>query len=490
MTLEVGTQIGDYRILSRIGRGAYGIVFEAEHIITQRVDALKVLLDACSPDSEQRFLREIQVQASLQHPNIAAVYHAFRSPAGLVLVMERVPGESLRAILDRGRPPVREGLRYILETLAGLDFAERAGVIHRDIKPENILITPEGGVKLTDFGLAHVINRARITGSDESLGTPLYISPEQIDGLGEVDARTDVYSTGVVLYEVVTGRVPFPGKNGYAVMRAHRETQPTPPAKLVPAIGERLNAVILRAMEKDPSKRFQSSADFQAALHEAAEPAPAAARSHGFRRRVRAAAIAALAIGSAALAGEYWRFRQHPHPPPQAEKAAERPATANAAKTPQSAPPIVEEPIGSEEAPAQEASPHEPARAKRVRPASGAKASRPKSLALRITGIEPGSAIGPASAPVPAKPPVPAVDFETPALSAPSPAPSTCTEARAETPPVSEPEVAGTKSKRRNVIVRALGKLFGKKATAPAGAPAANPHAKTGGTSAAPKPAP
>ncbi|HEV2444699.1 MAG TPA: serine/threonine-protein kinase, partial [Candidatus Sulfopaludibacter sp.] len=388
MVLDVGTQVGDYRILSRIGKGVYGIVFEAEHIITQRVDALKLMLDAaCPADDEQRFLREIQVQASLQHPNIATVHTAFRSPYGLALVMERVDGESLRAIQDRGRLPLALGVRYVLETLAGLDYAERHGVIHRDVKPENILITPEGDVKLTDFGLAHVMNLARLTGSGESLGTPLYMSPEQIDGMGEVDARSDVYSTGVVLYEAVTGRAPFSGTNGFAVMRAHREMQPPPPMDLEPAVGAQLNTVILKALEKDPAKRFQSSAAFHAALRQAIAPAPVAAPPRVSRRpRFAAVLLVGLGAAGATLASGYWIFRQHPAPTVKARRIA-APAAAPAAepaKAPPIAPPVAQEPV-PREPPDAEPQPDGPVPARKRDRAPAARVSRAKPL--RIGGF-------------------------------------------------------------------------------------------------------
>ena len=194
MNLEIGTQLGDYRIVSRIGQGSYGVVFEAEHVITRRIDAVKFLHDAGpgSADDEQRFLQEIQVQARLHHPNIATVHTAFRTPWGLALAMEKVPGEPLSAILKRGRPPLQEGVRFILATLSALHCAERFGIVHRDIKPDNILITPEGQVKITDFGLAQIRGSARITSSGESLGTPCYMAPEQVVGTNPVDGRTDM----------------------------------------------------------------------------------------------------------------------------------------------------------------------------------------------------------------------------------------------------------------------------------------------------------
>ncbi|HYW44027.1 MAG TPA: protein kinase [Bryobacteraceae bacterium] len=459
MTLDVGTQIGDYRILSRIGRGTYGIVFEAEHVITKRVDALKVMLDTADlAEDEDRFLREIQVQAKLQHPNIAAVYQAFRAPCGLVLAMERVAGESLRTVLDRGRLPLATGLRYILETLAGLDFAEQAGVTHRDIKPENIMITPDGEVKITDFGLAHVVNRARITGSGESLGTPWYIAPEQVDGKGEVGARTDVYSTGVVLYEVATGRLPFPGTNGFAVMRAHLEKEPPPPVQLAPEIGARLSAVILRAMEKAPSRRFPGAAAFRAAILVAA-PAQTVVRQGASRQRDgfpwrRAAAIAIVGFGIwvAFMAGGYWKSRQ--------STAAALPAVQavpEAAKGPETAAPIGGR--GTSASPAGESSANVQARPKK---APRARAARSESSLPPSANVEGRYVIGQSGE---TKPPEPAV-VETPVASS-APAAPAGAEAGANSPQASTPEVTGTEPKKHNVVVRVLGKIFHKKGKHP-----------------------
>ena len=305
MNLDIGTQLGDYRILARIGKGAYGMVFEAEHVITRRVDAVKLMLDAGpgAAEEEQRFLREIQVQASLQHPNIAAVYTAFRTPWGLALAMERVQGQPLSAILLQGRPPLSQAVGYILATLAALSCGESHGIVHRDIKPDNILITPEGTVKITDFGLAQVRGCPRITTSGESLGTPCYMSPEQVIATEDVDARTDVYSTGVVLYEAVTGRPPFTGTNGFAVMLAQRETPPVPPIELEPTIPPQLSQVILRALAKNPALRYQTAAEFHQALEVAMAPTRAtvveAARIKRARRSWPGLKPAAAAAGAA-----------------------------------------------------------------------------------------------------------------------------------------------------------------------------------------------
>jgi len=470
MPFEPGSQIGDYRILARLGSGAYGIVFEAEHVITRRIDALKLMLDSAGPEEDQqRFLREIQVQAGLQHPNIAAVYHAFRTAAGLVLVMERVPGESLRAVLDRGRLPFAEGRHYVLQMLAGLDYAERAGVIHRDIKPENILITPDGTVKLTDFGLAHVIDRARITSSNQSLGTPMYIAPEQVDGSGEVDARSDVYSTGVVLYEIATGQVPFPRKNGYAVMRAHVETPPAAPTTLDPAIGERLNEIILKAMEKDPARRFQSSAAFRDALGEAATLPPAVRPAASFMPRGIAAAIAAAcAISCASLSAALWGLHQRPAVPVQARRYVKPPGPA-----------VVPPPAGVAGSPTGAASSRvaapaeaETSRSEPVHPGKTARvparkaprtvlSAAPISITPHETDADSLSGAEPATNPLPDPP---AVDLQL--STAPAASASKASESVLNPVPASPDEIDPA-PKKPNAVVRALRKIFRKRAAPP-----------------------
>lgn len=491
MNLEIGTQVGDYRILSRIGKGAYGIVFEAEHVITRRIDALKLLLDSgpCAADEEQRFLREIQVQASLQHPNVAAVYNAFRTDWGLALVMELVRGESLGAILGRGRPPLGEGVGYILATLDALSCAEGLGIVHRDIKPDNILITPEGTVKLTDFGLAQVLDAPRITGSGENIGTPCYMSPEQVSGTAPADARSDIYSTGVVLYEVVTGRPPFQGTNGFAVMLAHQNTAPAPPIELEPAIDPRLNQVILKALEKDPAARFQSAAEFHTALKDAVSQPAAVVEATQTPRKVRRpkrwrAAIAfGFAVGVCGLAAWSGHFPLlHRNTPPPVTRHSSPPAQA-AEQVPQDTPavPVVELP--AMELPAVPAgrdfrTPHAPrVRSARSVPPSGAKSAASAGVPRTAltgnpasNGPEPEGRRNPACvtddsvSDGPERPPEPPV-ANTAEVAGPAP------QNEAPKPPA---------VKRRNVIIRTLGRIFGKHGSSagssgPDAAPAASP---------------
>jgi serine/threonine-protein kinase len=484
MNLETGAQLGDYRLISRIGKGSYGVVYEAEHAITKRIDALKLMLYAgpCAADDEQRFLREIQVQASLQHPNIAAVYTAFRTEWGPALVMELVRGESLRAVLDRRQLPLQEGVAYIQAALRGLSAAERLHVVHRDIKPENILITQDGLVKLTDFGLAHVVNGARLTGSGENIGTPCYMSPEQVIGTEPVDGRSDIYSAGVVLYEVATGRPPFLGTNGFAVMLAQRNTPPVPPIELNPNIGARLNRAILTALEKDPARRFRTAADFSAALDEAVVqlstqpvviPLPPTRRS---RLRTGAMTVAAAGVGCLAMVGlGHLAAGHYAVSPAPVEKAAPAPAPAPIqAPQPTPIPPAAEPAAVVEPPPAVVAAAPEPAapvRTERRRTVARPQAQAP-TTALRITAAE-ESERPPAPAPMAlaekSEPAAPTAVQTPPAAPPPAQAPAS---APAAAVPASDPPADADKSvdqaKHHNAVVRALGKIFKKKpATTP-----------------------
>ena len=268
MSLDIGNRIGDYEIVAALGAGGMGKVFKVRNVISDRIEAMKVLL----PDLEQqpeladRFMREIKVQASLQHPNIAALHTALRVDNQLLMLMELVEGITLDQRLQQGTVPLRDAVDYIGQVLGALGYAHQHGVIHRDIKPANMMLTPKGTVKLMDFGIAKAAADRKLTMTGTTMGSLYYMSPEQIKGMATLDARSDLYSVGVSLYELVTGKRPFDGDSQFAIMAAHLEKVPVPPITLDTNLPPMLNDVILMSIAKDPEQRFQSAQAFGAAL--------------------------------------------------------------------------------------------------------------------------------------------------------------------------------------------------------------------------------
>ena len=268
MSLEIGSRIGDYEIVSALGAGGMGKVFKVRNVISDRVEAMKVLLPDLEhePDLADRFMREIKVQASLQHPNIATLHTALRVDNQLLMLMELVEGITLDQRLQQGPIPLRDGVDYIGQVLGALGYAHQRGVIHRDIKPANMMLTAKGTVKLMDFGIAKAAADRQLTMTGTTLGSLYYMSPEQIKGTATLDARSDLYSVGVSLYEIVTGKKPFDGDSQFAIMAAHLEKMPVPPVTLDSKLPQALNDVILMSIAKQPEQRFQSAEAFGAAL--------------------------------------------------------------------------------------------------------------------------------------------------------------------------------------------------------------------------------
>jgi eukaryotic-like serine/threonine-protein kinase len=470
MSLEAGTQLGNYRILSRIGTGAYGEVYEAEHAITRRHDALKILTGRVhSAEEEQRFVQEIRLQASLQHPNIAAVYNAFGTPHGLALVMELVPGEPLSAFLARGRIAIERGVPLVLEMLAALAYAHSRGVVHRDIKPENIIVTPEGSVKLTDFGLARSATSPRLTQMGLFAGSPCYMSPEQARGTETADSRSDTYSAGVVLYEVATGQSPFTGESTFEVLLAHQYSAPPPPEEVEPAVSAALSQVILTALEKEPERRYQDAGEFYLALENAAAcaaPTPEKARSTSlWRNRLALAACGCVLAG----AGMFSAVVLYPKTTPLARSAGMHAAS----DAPDAAVPTASEP--AKPAPSVPAIEDTQAPAPLpLKTAAARTALEPPPAPLHFTGSAPDAAapapssgVSAAYASAPARPqaapataapepPVePPVAPQSPAPGAAVPPEESITEAAAEPDAAKAPSV-----KRRNAVVRLFQRVF------------------------------
>ncbi len=264
-----GTQIGSYQIVDTLGEGGMGEVFRVRHLISDRIEAMKVLLSASSSSQDMldRFTREIRVLAGLNHPNIAALHTAFRHENQLVMIMEYVDGQDLRRCLQNGITP-GQAVAYTQQVLAALDYAHSQNVIHRDIKPSNIMLTSDGRVKLLDFGIALATPDARLTMTGSVVGSMHYIPPEQIYG-EPPDARSDLYGMGVTLYEMITGRLPIEGAHYAQVIAAHLQQRPVPPHLVDSRIPEALSAVVMKALDKEKGSRWQSAKEFSGALGQA-----------------------------------------------------------------------------------------------------------------------------------------------------------------------------------------------------------------------------
>jgi serine/threonine-protein kinase len=267
MSFHIGDTVGDYQIIGLLGAGGMGKVYKVKNSISDRIDAMKVLLPdlAEDPDLADRFIREIKVLASLNHPNIAGLRTAFRLENQLLMVMEFVEGTTLDERTKAGRIPLPDALSYIMQALAALGYAHKRGVIHRDIKPANMMLTPDNVIKLMDFGIAKTKTDKKLTQTGTTMGSLFYMSAEQVQG-GELDGRSDLYSVGVSLYELVTGTRPFQGKSDFDIMVAQLQQTPLPPIEMMPDLPKALNDIIMISLEKDPNKRFQNAEAFAAAL--------------------------------------------------------------------------------------------------------------------------------------------------------------------------------------------------------------------------------
>jgi len=263
----IGTTVGKYRIVGALGRGGMGTVYKAVDESLGREVAVKVLnADLLAPDRMARFKAEAVTLARLSHPHIAHVYELASSGDNLLMVMECIQGETLEQVVARHGPlPIDRAVRIVAQVLDALQHAHRAGIVHRDLKPANLMVTAGGDVKVMDFGIARVQGATRLTGEGYMLGTPAYMAPEQVRG-DEVDARTDLYAMGVVLYQLVTGRLPFEADTTVAMIQKQLNEPPTPARQLRGDIPAWLDDVLTRALAKPPAERFQSSEELRLAL--------------------------------------------------------------------------------------------------------------------------------------------------------------------------------------------------------------------------------
>jgi serine/threonine-protein kinase len=334
VSAEVGegsTIDGRYRLLRRIGSGGMADVWLAEDPHLQRRVALKVLHKRFAQDREfvERFRREAEAAAGLQHPNIVAVFDRGDVDGTYYIAMQLLEGRSLKDVIEAGPSP-EQTVGLIRQVLVAAGFAHRHGVVHRDLKPQNVIVDDEGKATVTDFGIARA-GASEITQAGSVMGTPHYLSPEQAQGQA-VTAVSDLYSIGVMLYEALAGRVPFEADSAVAIAMKQVSHTPQRPSSIAPAVSPALDAVTMRALEKDPGRRFQSAEAFIAALDAALrDPGAAGGGTTAFaplpppvagveaaeaaeidpeeeerkRRRRRWAMLAAAAVLIGALAGFY-----------------------------------------------------------------------------------------------------------------------------------------------------------------------------------------
>jgi Tol biopolymer transport system component/tRNA A-37 threonylcarbamoyl transferase component Bud32 len=341
VSLAPGGRLGTYEIVAPLGAGGMGEVYKARDTRLGREVAIKVLPADRLADLARRtrFVQEARAASALNHPNIVTI-HEIESAEGVdFIVMELVPGKTLDALIPRHGMRLGEVLRIAIPLADALAVAHGAGVVHRDLKPANVMVTPEGVVKVLDFGLAKLTRGKEASGEDDTTldareklsrpgtvaGTPAYMSPEQANG-GAVDARSDIFSFGAMLYEMVTGRRPFGGSSTAEMLAALLKEQPRSPSEIVPGLPKELERIILHCLRKEPGRRFQHMADVRVELQElkeesdsqASAPAGAATAKRLSRRRWMAWAAGGILLILATAAGlTLWRLRRVERPVPR-----------------------------------------------------------------------------------------------------------------------------------------------------------------------------
>ncbi|HYX89431.1 MAG TPA: protein kinase [Gaiellaceae bacterium] len=297
---------GRYRIVRKLGAGGMADVYLAEDQELGRRVAIKILNDRHAADDQfvERFRREAKNAAGLSHPNIVSIYDRGTAEGTYYIAMEYLDGRSLKEmIVGRGPAPIKTAIEYARQILGAVGFAHRNGIVHRDIKPHNVLVSPEGRLKVTDFGIARS-GASQMTEVGSIIGTAQYLSPEQARG-SPVDQTSDLYSVGVVLYEMLTGQVPFTGDTPLEIAMKHLSAVPKPPSELRPEVPHDLDLIVLRALAKNPDDRYQTADEFDRDLAQVAEGLPVAAQT--------ADAATAVLSGSGILAAAASRSRDRIH---------------------------------------------------------------------------------------------------------------------------------------------------------------------------------
>lgn len=259
-------RFGRYKVLGEIGEGAMGVVYLARDDVIGRGVAVKTLVmrSGLSGEDEaevkERFRREAKAAGALQHPNIVVIYDVGEEGGAPFIAMEHLSGTTLVKIIEESPSPVQRATHIVTQLLSALSYAHGHGVVHRDIKPDNVFLLPDGTVKVVDFGIAHIASATNLTVSGQVLGTPRYMSPEQVKG-EVVGYQSDIFSVGILLYEILTGRPAFDGNSPTSVMYKVVHEEPTPAREFSPIVPHELEAVISKATAKVPSERYSSASE-------------------------------------------------------------------------------------------------------------------------------------------------------------------------------------------------------------------------------------
>jgi len=326
----LGSRVLDFELKSILGAGGMSVVYRGQHRVTGQEVAIKILPPelAVHEKLKARFVEEARVLAKLEHPNIVHLNNFTEAGGRMCLVMQFVEGVTFESkIVAAGRLPAADALRVGIEVCKALEYAHGQGVVHRDIKPSNVLVRPDGAVKVTDFGIAKMIGNTRLTSTGQTMGTVRYMSPEQVRGKA-ADARSDIYSLGITLYEALCGHTPFDGDNHFDIMQQHLKNKPPPLARSGATGPASLEKALFVALEKNAADRYADAAAFRVALEqvlpEVAPPAGAGARAGGRRSRVApflgVAVLVAGAAGATFLGARHLAHRAEtttsPTPPP------------------------------------------------------------------------------------------------------------------------------------------------------------------------------
>ena len=272
------SQLGRYEVLGELGQGAMGVVYKAKDPLIDRVVAIKTINLGLALDEKEeyegRFYQEAKAAGRLNHPNIVTIYDVGKSGDVAYIAMEFLQGRELRDIMnDGGLLPVDQVLDIVAQVAQGLAYAHEHGIVHRDVKPSNIMVVRDGHAKITDFGIARMASSAVRTQTGMVLGSPKYMSPEQVMGK-EIDQRSDIFSLGVMLYEMLTGQAPFNGENVNAIMYQTLNAVPAPPNTLNPAVPEMINFILAKALAKKVEDRYQNAKDFAVDLRACRDTLP------------------------------------------------------------------------------------------------------------------------------------------------------------------------------------------------------------------------